>query len=252
MRSYSLAIATLLAISLVSGADAAELQVFCPPLVRDGLDKLAVAFTEQTGTHVSVKSEVMGKLVVDVRTGTPDVVLLPPDMMDALDKDGGVKAGSRVPLARVEIALAVRAGAHHPDISTVEKTRAALDEAKALVYSEPGPPRNSMEAGIIARMLARPEFAAVHARPVPQANGSGVVALARGDGDMTLQVIPEILPHKEVELVGPLPAELGAHIDTVAAVSSRAANPDEAGAFLRYITRPEATAIWKEAGINRF
>lgn len=252
MRLYSLAAATLFAIVLGSGADAAELQIFCPPLVRDGLDKLAAAFTAQTGTHVTVKSEVMGKLVADVRTGTPDVVLLPPDLMDALDRDGGIKAGSRVPLARVEIALAVRAGARHPDISTVEKARIALGEARALVYSEPGPPRNSMEAGIIAALLKRPEFAAVHGVPIPQAKGSGVEALVRGDGDMTLQVIPEILPHKEVELVGPLPAELGAHIDTAAAVSSHATDPGDAAAFLRYITRPEATAIWRKAGINRF
>jgi molybdate transport system substrate-binding protein len=249
---FSLALALLFAGSLVSAADAAELQVYCPPLVRDGLDKLAVTFTAQTGTHVTVHSEVMGKLAADVRTGNPDVVLLPLDLMDALEKDGGVKPGSRVSLARVEIALAVRAGARHPDISTVQKTRTALAEAKALVYSEPGPPRNSMEAGIISALLKRPEFAAVHGVPVPQANGSGVMALVRGDGDMTLQVIPEILPHREVELVGPLPAELGAHIDTAAAVSSRSTNPDEAAAFLRYVMRPEATATWREAGINRF
>jgi molybdate transport system substrate-binding protein len=252
MRSYILVAAMMSGFISASAAEAAELQVFCPPLVREGLERLAVAFTAQTGNHVSVRSEVMGKLVTDVRTGTPDVVLLPSGLMDALDKDGGIKAASRVPLARVEIALAVRAGAWHPDISTVEKTRTILSEAKALVYSEPGPPRNSMEAGIIAALLARPEFAAVHGVAIPQANGSGVTALARGDGDMTLQVIPEILPHKEVELVGPLPAELAAHIDVVAAISSRAINPNNAAAFLRYIRRPEATATWKEAGIHRF
>lgn len=69
---------------------------------------------------------------------------------------------------------------------------------------------------------------------------------------MTLQVMPEILPHKEVELVGPLPAELAAHIDVVAVISSRATNPDDAAAFLRSIRRAEATATWKEAGIHRF
>jgi molybdate transport system substrate-binding protein len=236
--------------SIVSSADAAELQVFCPPLVRDGLGKLASAFTAQTGTQVTVRSEVMGKLVTDVRAGTPDIVLLPPDLMDALDKDGGIKVDSRVPLARVEIALAVRAGVAHPDISTVEKTRKALEQAGALVYSEPGPPRNSMEASIIAALLKRPELAAVHGVPVPQAKGSGVTALARGEGDITLQVIPEIITHNEVELVGPLPAELGAHIDIAAAISSHATSPDDAATFMHYIRRPEATEIWMEAGVN--
>jgi hypothetical protein len=58
MRSYSLAAAALFAVFLAPAADAADLQVFCPPLVRDGLDKLAIAFTAQTGTHVTIKSEV--------------------------------------------------------------------------------------------------------------------------------------------------------------------------------------------------
>lgn len=250
--SLCIATAALACLVLTSFANATELQVFCPPLLNEGLTKLAVAYAFQTGKPVAIKSKVMGKLVIDARSGSPDLVMLPPDLMDSLDTDGGIKTNSRVPLARVEIALAVRFGAPHPDISTVEKTRLALNSATALVYSEPGPPRNSVEGRIIDALLKLPAFSAVHAVVVPQADGSGVSALARGDGDMTLQVIPEILPHKEVELVGPLPAELGAHIDTAVAISSHAADPNGAAMFLRYITRPEAKLTWKKAGIDAF
>jgi molybdate transport system substrate-binding protein len=232
-------------------AQAADLQVLCPPLVRDGMTDLAAAYTRQTGIAVTVKSDVMGKIMDDIKTGTPapDVVLLPPDLMEGLAKGGGIKPGSKVPVGRVEIALAVRPGAPHPDISTVAKLRAVVLGARIFVYTQPGPPRNSMEAGIIDGLMHRPEFAGVHTMTI--ATGSGISALARGDGDLAMQVVPEVMAQQGVELVGPLPPELGAHIDTETAVSSRAADPAAAAAFIAYITRPEAAAEWKKFGLDR-
>jgi len=241
----------LLSAVLIAPAGAAELQVVCPPLVRDGMKELAGAYTQQTGMAVAIRSDVMGKIMGDIETGTPaaDVVLLPPDLMDALVKNNGVKSGTRVPVGRVEIALAVRPGAPHPDISTVGKLRAVLLDAKTLAYTQPGPPRNSMEAGIIDRILHRPDFAGVHTMTVT--TGSGVSALAKGDSDLAMQVVPEITAMPGIELVGPLPPELGAHIDTEIAVSDRSSDPANASAFFRYITQPEAAAVWKKFGLDR-
>jgi molybdate transport system substrate-binding protein len=236
---------------LIAPAGANELQVVCPPLVRDGMKALAATYTQQTGMAVAVRSDVMGKIMGDIETGTPaaDVVLLPPDLMDSLVKNNGVKPGTRVPVGRVEIALAVRPGAPHPDISTVAKLRAVLLQAKTLAYTQPGPPRNSMEAGIIDRMLHRPDFSGVHTMTVT--TGSGVSALARGESDLALQVIPEITAMPGIELVGPLPPELGAHIDTEIAISARSTDAANAADFIRYVTQPGAAAVWKTFGLDR-
>jgi len=107
-----------------------------------------------------------------------------------------------------------------------------------------------MQAKIIDTILKRPEFTGV--RGVISTSGEGGQALARGEGDMALQLICEIYPHKEIELVAPLPAELAAHIDAATAVSVRSTNPDKALAFVGYITRPEAAGVWKAKGLNRF
>jgi len=143
----------------------------------------------------------------------------------------------------------VRAGAPHPDISTTAKLRAVLLAAKTVAYTQPGPPRNSMEAGIIDRMLHQPEFSGIHTMTVT--TGSGVSALARGDSELALQVVPEITAVRGIELVGPLPPELGAHIDTEIAVSARSTDAANAAAFIRYITLPEAAAVWKTFGLDR-
>lgn len=193
----------------------------------------------------------MGKILYDIETGTPaaDVVFLPPTLMKVLVANGGVKPGTRMPLGRVEIGLAVRSGAPHPDISTVEKFRTALLGAKAVAYTQPGPPRNSMEAGIIDRMLHRPEFMGIHTMTVT--TGSGISALAKGDSDLALQVVPEINATAGTELVGPLPSELEAHIDGEIAISARSTDPENAAAFIQYITQAEATKLWNKFGLNR-
>jgi molybdate transport system substrate-binding protein len=229
---------------------AADIRVLSPGVVYNaGLLDLAAAFTKETGKKVAVSSDGMGRIVNDVKTATPpaDVIMLPLELMSTLALDNGIK-GSYTPLGRVEVGLAVRAGAPHPDISTVEKFKTAILGAKAVMYSNPA--GGSMVGHIADTLVKRPEFAGVHA--VISTRGEGGQALARGEGDMALQLICEILPYKEIELVGPLPRELAAWIDNATAVSARSMHPDDALAFIRYMTRPEAAAVWKAKGLNRF
>jgi molybdate transport system substrate-binding protein len=105
-------------------------------------------------------------------------------------------------------------------------------------------------ATIIDDMFKRPEFAGVNAPP--SVKGEGGQALARGEGDMAIQTISQILPYKEIELVGPVPQEYGLWIDTCVAVSSRATHAEDARAFIRYLLRPESSKVWKPKGMERF
>ena len=183
------------------------------------------------------------------RHAGPDVIFLPFELMSTLSLDGGIKPGTFTPLGRSEMGLAVPAGKPHPDISTVEKLAAVLRSAKAVMRSNPA--GGSMVARVIEQnVIKRPEFAGVNS-PV-STRGEGGQALVRGEGDMALQAICEILPYKEIELVGPLPRELGAWIDMSAAVSARSTQLEQSNAFIRYITRPEVVSVWKAKGLDRF
>jgi molybdate transport system substrate-binding protein len=145
--------------------------------------------------------------------------------------------------------LAVRAGAPHPDISTVEKLAATLHSAKAVMRSNPA--GGSMVAKVIEdKVIKRPEFTGVNS-PV-STQGEGGQALVRGEGDMALQAICEILPYKQIELVAPLPRDLGAWIDMSTAVSARAMHREDAQAFIKYLLRPESNTQWKAKGLERF
>ncbi len=231
---------------------AADIRVMAPGVVYNaGLLDLAAAYTKETGKKVAVTSVGMGGIVNAVKTANPpaDAIMLPFELMSTLSLDGGVVAGSFAPLGRSEMGLAVRMGAPHPDISTVEKLAAVLRGAKAVMRSNPA--GGSMVARTIEdKVIKRAEFAGVNS-PV-STQGEGGQALVRGEGDMAIQAICEILPYKQIELVAPLPRELGAWIDMSTAVSARAMHRDEALAFIKYLLRPESNTVWKAKGLERF
>ena len=231
---------------------AADIRVMTPGVVYNaGLLDLAAAYTKETGKKVAASLVGMGGIVNAIKTANPpaDVIMLPFELMSTLSLDGGVVPGSFTPLGRSEMGLAVRAGAPHPDISTVEKLAAVLRTAKAVMRSNPA--GGSMVAKVIEdRIIKRPEFAGVNS-PV-STQGEGGQALVRGEGDMALQAICEILPYKQIELVGPVPRELAAWIDMSTAVSARATHRDDALAFIKYLLRPQSNTAWKAKGLERF
>jgi molybdate transport system substrate-binding protein len=230
---------------------AADLRVLTPGVVNSsGLPDLAAAYTKETGKKVAITVVGMGAIVEAIKTTNPppDVIALPFQLMTALSLEGGIAPGTFTPLGRTRMGLAVRAGAPHPDISTVEKFAAALRGAKAVMRSNPA--SRTMVARIIDDMLKRPEFAGVNAPP--SSKGEGGQALVRGDGDMAIQTICQILPYKEIELVGPLPPELEVWLDMTTSVSARAMHGDEARTFIKYLLQPEADKVWKPRGLERF
>jgi len=228
----------------------ADIRIITPGVVfSSGLDVLSAEFMKQNGKTVGITTVGMGTIVQEIGSVTPppDIIFLPFQLMNTLALDGGVTAGTMLPFGRHPMGLAVRAGAPKPDISTVEKFAAAIKGAKAVMRSNPA--SRTMVATLIDDVLKRPEFAGVNAPP--STKGEGGQALARGEGDMAIQTISQILPYKEIELVGPLPKELGAWIDTMVAVSARATHPDDAKALIRFLLRPESNKVWKPRGLLR-
>jgi ABC-type molybdate transport system substrate-binding protein len=74
--------------------------------------------------------------------------------------------------------------------------------------------------------------------------------LINGEADSALQFESEILPHREIELVGALPEELGAFVNIDVAVAAKAPQTAEAQAFLRYVTSAKAAPLWQAGGLT--
>ena len=216
-----------------------------------GLVAFAAGFGRETGIKVEVAPFGMTRMVPELQTGNPpaDIVFLPVNLMDDMQKAKAIQPGSRIAIGRVNIGLAVHKGDPVPDISTVDKLAAVLKAADPVMYSNPK--SGSMEANIIDAMLkSHPEFAGVKTKI--STNGEGGEAVSRGEGQMALQLICEIVNHTDtLSNAGPLPAELHAWIDGVAAISARAPHPKEAAQFLKHITQPSTYSLWLSRGLER-
>jgi molybdate transport system substrate-binding protein len=251
MRLFALTAAFTALLASEALAQPAELNLFTPGVVyNSGIQDLAASYTKETGVKVTVKAEGMSQLVNDVKKGTTiaDIVVAPISFMDGMQAEGSVVPGTAADIGRVYVGLAVRKGAPHPDISTPQKLAAALKSGGVVMYSNPA--GGSMEARIINDMLHQyPYFQGVKTKI--STKGEGGEALVKGEGDMALQLICEVLNHPELELVGIVPEQLHAYIDSQAAVSVRSTQADAAKAFVAYMLRPDHDGIWKSKGLER-
>ena len=228
---------------------AADIRVMAPGVVYNaGLLNLAAAYTKETGKKVAVTSVGMGGIVNAVKTANPqaDVIMLPFELMSTLSLDA---ASCRAPSRRLAARKwALRcARVRLIPTSRRSKTSRRAASAKAVMRSMPAA---AWWRVIEDRVIRRAEFSGVNS-PV-STQGEGGQALVRGEGDMALQAICEILPYKQIELVGKLPRDLGAWIDMSTAVSARAMHRDDALRFIKYLLRPESNTEWKAKGLERF
>jgi ABC-type Fe3+ transport system substrate-binding protein len=101
---------------------------------------------------------------------------------------------------------------------------------------------------MLSSLFDLPEMAGVKHAPSPY--GEGGDALARGEGDMAVQNISQIVKWDNLVVVGPIPEEYGRYLDGVAAVPSKAAHQDLGQQFITYATQPGTFAIWYSRGID--
>ena len=245
---------TILALAFATQASlAADLRVYSSGAPAQVAQGLAAGFLAATGHRVVLTSATIAEIRRKLSAGdTPDAIILPAPIIAALDKAGSLVAGSRIELARVGIGVAVRAGASLPDISTDDAIRKVLVEARSIVH--PDPVGGGFAGAQIARMMTRLGIAGL-VKPktsIMFAIGGGTAAVARGDVEIGLFNISEILSDKGVALVGPLPPSLQSYITFVGAIHAGSASPDAARDFLRSLAAPQARDAWVRGGLEPF
>ncbi len=227
----------------VPAAQAADITVYSPGIVNGPLKQLAADWTAATGNKVTFAGNNVGRIRTAVGADAPgDVVVAPVGDFTAFAPK--LKPGSERPMGRILFGVVVKAGGPHPDISTPEKFVAFVKQAGVLAYADPKV--GSLTGGMVEEMLKRPEFSGVEPRPIKGMIGDAIV---RGDAQFGGGALTEELMAKGAEVVGPFPDEMGLHVDMAAAVLNVSAAPTDAEAFLRYVTSPEAAAVWKAGGI---
>jgi molybdate transport system substrate-binding protein len=228
---------------MTSGAIAAEIKIFTSRAIATVLDKIGSEFERQTGNTLSVTTGFSPVFVRQINAGEPfDVIVSPPGTLDGLIGNGKVIAGTRTKLVRSGYGVEVRAGAAKPDIGSVEAFKVALLNAKSIGYlPTPG----------IPELLARLGIADAIKRKVTIPNSDIVSELvAKGELEIGVVAITQILTTPGVELVGPLPPEIQVYTAFEGAVSATSKAPDAARALIKFLTGTGAIPVIKAQGME--
>lgn len=233
-----------------SAAGAAEIHVLSAGAVQEAEKSLAAEFGRQTGDHVTFVFGTVGAIQGRLKSGErADVIVLSASAIDTMAKARELIGNAGTPLAKVGIGVAVREGAPRPDISTPDAFRQALLQANSVVYADPA---KGASSGIqFARILNQLGIAdVVNPKAILQPGGYVVEVVARGQAELGVHNISEILPVKGVVLVGPLPPALQSYTTYAAGVPVANAAPAPAFALVKFLSDPAAAATWKKAGFE--
>jgi molybdate transport system substrate-binding protein len=239
----------LLAASLGLGAivaQAAEIRVMSTVAFKDAYLEMLPAFERASGHKVVTDWVPTVEVLRRIKAGeTADLVLMATNGLEDLTKAGKIEPGSIVPFVKSGVGMAVRAGAPRPDVGSAEAFKRTLLAAKSVGYST-GPSGNYLvglfeRLGIAAEVKAKTRL--IQGEPVGD-------VVARGDAEIGFQQIPEILPVKGIQYLGPLPAEIQYTTVFSAGVHSAAKQPEAARAWVKFLKTPEAAALYKKHGME--
>src|SRR5262245_12251134 len=173
---------------------------------RTVLDALGAAFARASGRRYTVVFDSAKSMLGRIKGGeTGDVVILGASVVKELQKHGVVAAGSVRPFARSRVGVAVRAGAPRPDISSVEAFKRALLDAKSIAHTVHG------ARGMYVPVLLERLGIAEQMKPKTVTRQGGYIGgvVAAGQAEIAVQQIVELLAVPGIDLVGPLPDEIG-------------------------------------------
>jgi molybdate transport system substrate-binding protein len=241
--------AAMLAVSVTTPAQAAEIKVLSAGAVRSIVTDLAQAFEKETGHKVALEFGTVGVTRKRLASGPADLVIMTDVAIDDAIKQGALVAGSRVDIARTGMGVGVREGAPKPDISTTEAFKQALVAARSIIYVDPA---QGATSGIYFASLLQKLGIADIMKPKTTLVPGGYPAelVANGEVEMVVHQISEIVPVKGVTLVGPLPKDVQKVTTYSTGVATKATTPDVARAFAAFMTSPPMKAKFAAAGLD--
>jgi molybdate transport system substrate-binding protein len=241
--ALSFLLAALISAAGASGAFSAELRVMTSRAITTVLDVVGPQFEKQTGHKLIVETGLSSELIHRIEGGAPfDILGAPPPALDCMIKAGKLRADTRMLLVRSDVGVGVKAGAAKPDIRTVDSFKQALLQAKSITYLPvPGVPQMLQKIGIADGIKDK--------TIVPNTDIVSEL-VAKGEAELGIVVITQILTTPGVELAGALPQEIKITSTFGAAVATQSKNPDAARELLKFLHGAEALKVIREQGMQ--
>ena len=224
----------------------AELKVWTARAIATVLAEIGPEFERTTGYRLSITSDLPPAFARRFSAGEPfDVIVSGSATIDEWSKAGRILPETRTDIARSGIGVEVKAGAAKPDISSVEAFKRALLAAKSIAFLRVG--SGIHVAGLVDRLGIAEAIKAKVTRPE-----SDIVSelVAKGEVELGIVVITQILTTPGVELVGPLPSEVQSYVTFTGAVSATSKTPEAARQLITFLTGATARPVMRKQGME--
>ena len=233
-----------------STALAADIHVMTGGAPKEVLGVLTPEFEKQTGHKLHFTYIVISAMQQKLAAGEkPDMVLMPVPAIEARVKEGMFRADAWARLGIVSVGMIVREGAAKPDISSLEAFKKTVLDAKSVVHSNPAATPSGAhlakmweQLGIADTMKPKLTF--------KNALDGGVALLAKGEAEIGLYPMSEVISEKGVTVVGLIPKDVQLNTVYGAAVLAANAAPEPAAAFVKFLADPSHAKHWKDAGFE--
>ena len=229
-----------------SSGNTAVVEVLSTLALRGVLVEIAEDFRARTGIGIDATYRSTNAWLDRIAQGAAaDMTILTRESMARLAREGMVRPGTTVDLAQSGVGIAVRAGLVKPDIATVAALKHALLAAKSIAFSRQG------ASGIhFAEVIERLGIAEEVRRKATITDSYAGEAAARGEVDMAVQQISELVPIKGIDIVGVLPAELQKISVFSGGIFRAAKNANGAGKLLAELAAPELGPVLMRNGLE--
>jgi molybdate transport system substrate-binding protein len=224
-----------------------QIKVLSTHAVQDVLREFAPAFERARQVSLVIDYDPANALKRRIENGAAfDVAIVTRPVIDALVAQRRIVGESVTDIGRSGLGIAVRKGVAKPDISTADALKRALIAAKSVVRSREG------TSGLYFESLLDRLGIAAAMRGKIVLGGSGRIAelVARGEAELAVQQIPELLPVAGVDFAGPLPDELQLYTVFSTGVSAACAVTEAAEAFINDLAAPSAASLFEAKGLE--
>ena len=234
--------------TLALSAQAEQLKVMTSGGFTAAYKLLGPQYAEQSGdTLDTILGPSMGKAPEAIpnrlaRGEQADVVIMVGYALDELIKQGKVDPASRVELADSRIGLVVKEGAAKPVINTDAELKAVLSKAKSVAYSDSAS-GVYVEKELFKKLGMPAKGTMIQRVPVGE-------QVAKGDYEVGLQQVAELLPVKGVTFVGKIPEDVQSVTRFAAGIPVNAKHPEQAKALLQFMASPEAQQEVQSTGLD--
>jgi molybdate transport system substrate-binding protein len=232
-------------------ANPAELKVYSTIGVQGAIEELAPLFEKAGGHRLAINWATAPMLVKRILGGeTADVMILNLAGIDTMIREGRIAPGSGVKLASSAVAIAVKAGAVRPDISSPGALKQTLLNARSISYTDPaaGGASGIYFAKLLERMGIADEINAKTRYPPP--GGYSGNLLLTNEAELAIQQKPELMHIAGTEIVGPLPGDLNVVTVFAAGVWVDSLNREAAQKLVEFLRAPEAAAVFRTKGLD--